>query len=112
MRILVTGGTGTLGRAVVPALIGQDVQIMSRRGHVVADLSTGEGVAEAVAGVDVVVHLATGNRRGRDVPAARRLIDAARQAGVGHLVYVSIVGIARARWSAGRPRGAPCAPTG
>ena len=95
MRILVTGGTGTLGRAVVPALAGQDVRIMSRRGHVVADLSTGEGLDAAVAGVDVVVHLATGYRRGRDVPAARRLIDAALEAGVRHLVYVSIVGVDR-----------------
>jgi uncharacterized protein YbjT (DUF2867 family) len=95
MRILVTGGTGTLGRAVVAALAGEDVRIMSRRGHVVADLSTGVGVADAVAGVDVVVHLATGYRRGRDVPAARRLVDVALDAGVRHLVFVSIVGVDR-----------------
>ncbi|OLF10389.1 SDR family oxidoreductase [Actinophytocola xanthii] len=95
MRILVTGGTGRLGRAVVPALAGEDVQIMSRRGHVVADLSTGEGVAAAVAGVDVVVHLATGNTGRRDVAAACRLVTAARRAGVAHLVYVSIVGVDR-----------------
>lgn len=95
MRILVTGGTGTLGRAVVPALAAEDVRIMSRRGHVVADLSTGEGVAAAVAGADVVVHLATGYTRGRDVPAACRLVTAARRAGVAHLVYVSIVGVDR-----------------
>jgi uncharacterized protein YbjT (DUF2867 family) len=95
MRILVTGGTGTLGRAVVPALVGEEVLIMSRRGHVVADLATGEGLDAAVAGVDVIVHLATGYTRGRDVPAACRLVAAARRAGGPHVVYVSIVGVDR-----------------
>jgi uncharacterized protein YbjT (DUF2867 family) len=53
-------------------------------------LLTGRGIAEAVDAVDTVVHLATGRR---DVDAARALIQASRDSGVGKLVVISIVGI-------------------
>src|SRR5437660_275106 len=56
--ILVTGGTGTLGRHVVPRLrnAGCDVRVLSRRPHqaedgiryLIGDLATGEGIASAV----------------------------------------------------------------
>ncbi|GAA4677856.1 nucleotide-diphosphate-sugar epimerase [Phytohabitans rumicis] len=64
------------------------------------DLATGEGLAEAVAGLDAVVHLASATRQYRkaaavDVAGTRRLVTAAAQAGVRHVVYVSIVGIDR-----------------
>ncbi|WP_211435437.1 SDR family oxidoreductase [Trujillonella endophytica] len=95
--VLVTGATGTLGRPTVDRLRerGLDVRALSRRtgpGLVTGDLLTGAGVDEAVVGVDTVVHLATGLRR-KDPDIARTLLDAARRAGVGHLVLVSIVGI-------------------
>ena len=54
------------------------------------DLSTGEGIPEAVAGVDVVVHCA-GSAKGDDVKASH-LVAAAAETGVGHLVYISVVG--------------------
>lgn len=106
MNILVTGGTGTLGRHVVAQLrqSGHRARILSRRprGHVDAvqgDLKSGAGVAKAVAGMDAVVHAATSAReslRGRaDVQATQRLLTASRDAGVKHFVYVSIVGIER-----------------
>jgi nucleoside-diphosphate-sugar epimerase len=65
-RILVTGGTGVLGRELVRRLQRQvDVRVLSRRpspepGFVQGDLETGEGLAAAVAGVDVIVHCASG----------------------------------------------------
>src|SRR5690606_26932960 len=92
--ILVTGATSGPGRPTVARLraAGHDVRALSRTsaGHVVGDLRTGAGVAEALAGVDTVVHLAT-NRR-TDLRDTERLLAAARDAGVSHLVYLSIVG--------------------
>ncbi|MFE0175563.1 SDR family oxidoreductase [Streptomyces sp. NPDC059002] len=95
--ILVTGGTGTLGRLVTERLRaqGHEVRVLSRRTPPYAvDLREGTGLDAAVAGVDVIVHCAS-TPRGGDEQAARNLIEAAREAGVGHLVYISIVGIDR-----------------
>ncbi|MFI6038419.1 SDR family oxidoreductase [Streptomyces sp. NPDC051315] len=96
--ILVTGGTGTLGRPVTERLRadGHEVRVLSRHTEPYAvDLREGgPGLDAAVAGVDTVVHCAT-SPRGGDEPAAARLIEAARTAGVGHLVYISIVGVDR-----------------
>jgi uncharacterized protein YbjT (DUF2867 family) len=96
MTLLITGGTGTLGRPTVEALRagGHEPRILSRRpgpAHVVADLQSGAGVPEALAGVDTVLHLAT-NRRS-DARATQHLLQASRSAGVQHLVYLSIVGV-------------------
>ncbi len=103
--ILVTGGSGTLGRQVVDRLRerGRPVRVLSRGKrpiqpaagveHVVADLSTGAGVGPALGGVRTVVHLA-GAQAGDDVKA-RHLVDASRAAGVGHVVFISVVGADR-----------------
>jgi uncharacterized protein YbjT (DUF2867 family) len=105
MNVLVTGGTGTLGRHVVMHLrqTGHRARILSRepRGHVDAvqgDLASGAGLVKAVAGMDAIIHAASATReprRGRaiDVLGTRRLLAMARDAGVRHVVYVSIVGI-------------------
>ncbi|MHC5908080.1 SDR family oxidoreductase [Streptomyces sp. S6] len=100
--ILVTGGTGTLGRPLVARLRadGHEVRVLSRRGpeHPV-DLSVGGPALDtALTGVDTVVHCAS-SPRGGDETAARNLITAARRAGVGHLVYISIVGVDRVPYS-------------
>ncbi len=94
--ILVTGATGTLGKPLTKLLrdAGHDVRAMSRRSDWWAgDLLTGAGLGQAMSGADVVVHCATAPRKGADVEAARNLISAARKAKVGHLVYISIVGV-------------------
>ncbi|MFD8590200.1 SDR family oxidoreductase [Streptomyces sp. NPDC059637] len=95
--ILVTGGTGTLGRLVTERLRadGHEVRVLSRHSRPYAvDLREGTGLAAAVDGVDTVVHCATMPRGGDDL-AARHLIEASRRAGVRHLAYISIVGVDR-----------------
>jgi uncharacterized protein YbjT (DUF2867 family) len=101
--ILVTGGTGTLGRLVVPRLrdAGCEVRVLSRRSHsgaegvevATGDLATGEGIDAAVEGTEVTVHLA-GTSKGDEVKA-RHLVEAAARAGARHLVFVSVVGADR-----------------
>jgi uncharacterized protein YbjT (DUF2867 family) len=115
-HILVTGGAGRLGRLVVKHLsaAGYPVRGMSRRANPgegwpgaewkQADLKTGAGLAEAVQGMDVVVHLAAKGNWQVDVEGTRRLVDAARQAGVSHLVFISIVGIDRVPWAGGKAK--------
>jgi uncharacterized protein YbjT (DUF2867 family) len=101
--ILVTGGTGTLGRLVVRRLrdAGCNVRVLSRRSHKsgdgiefrTGDLATGEGLEAAVNGVENIVHLA-GSAKG-DEDKARNLVRAALRAGAPHLVYISVVGADR-----------------
>ena len=103
--ILVTGGTGTLGRHVVRRLseAHRDVRVLSRGNlpyeeaegvqYVTGDLSTGEGIAEALDGIETVVHLA-GSSKGDDLKT-QHLVEAAAPAPVRHLVYISVVGADR-----------------
>ena len=98
--ILITGGTGTLGRQVVPRLrdTGRELRVLSRGGGesvegielVTGDLTTGQGVDAAVDGAEIIVHLA-GTAKGDDVKAAH-LVRAAARAGARHLVFISVVG--------------------
>jgi uncharacterized protein YbjT (DUF2867 family) len=109
-KVLVTGGTGTLGREIVPRLLAGDyqVRVMSRRAQgasakvewAQANLSDGTGLAEAVQGVDAIIHAASSPMgSGVDVDGTQSLLRHAREAGVAHFVYISIVGIEQIEFS-------------
>jgi uncharacterized protein YbjT (DUF2867 family) len=100
--ILVTGGTGTLGRLLVARLrdTGRPVRVLSRRDRepadgvtfLTGDLIKGEGIEPALDGVAAIVHCAS-DKKGDD-DATRNLVAAAlAQAVPPHLVYPSIVGV-------------------
>ena len=103
--VAVVGGTGTLGAPVVRELLrrGATVRVLSRNAtgvpdgaeHRRVDLSSGEGLAQALAGVDAVVDAANSNKAAEEVLVAgtRRLLEAEAAAGVGHHVVISIIGI-------------------
>lgn len=99
MRIAVAGATGNIGARVVAALqgAGHDVVAISRSNGV--DLSTGEGLDAALAGVQAVVDAISAPPTDRDSTvdylgtATRNLLSAEDRAGVGHHVLLSIVGI-------------------
>ena len=103
--VLVTGGTGRLGRLVVPRLreAGHQVRVLSRHNHetkdgikhVIGNLLTGEGVESALVGAETIVHLAGAPNAKGDDEATRNLVRAASRAGVRHLVYISVIGADR-----------------
>ena len=108
MTIVVTGASGQLGHLVVQDLLDRGVaagQIvaavrtpekaadLAARGVQVreADYDRPETLAAAFAGADKVL-LISGSEPGRRVPQHRAAVDAAKEAGAGHLAYTSILG--------------------
>jgi uncharacterized protein YbjT (DUF2867 family) len=114
--ILVTGGAGHLGRLVVQHLsaAGYRVRGMSRRSSPgadwpgaewkQADLKTGTGIPRAVQGMEVIVHLAGKGTWQVDFEGTRRLLEAAREALVSHVVFISVVGIEQVPWAGGKAK--------
>ncbi|MGI4871148.1 MAG: SDR family oxidoreductase [Janthinobacterium lividum] len=114
-KALIIGGSGVLGTALAYLLQARQVDfcIGSRRQFKSdsyspsqpdstlpwrrVDLLTGEGLAEALAGVDTVFHLASDQRQVANEPfevvATRHLLAALQRSNVQHLLYSSIVGV-------------------
>lgn len=98
-RVLVAGGTGTVGRVAVDHLLDAGIQVRvlsrgrrapGRAEQVIGDIKTGAGLAEAIRDVDTVLAC---------VDPVDKLVQAAVAAGTPHLVYISIVGIDRVPFS-------------
>lgn len=120
MRVLVTGATSFIGRAVVSRLHarGDVVTVFQRRpgglgpAEHLGDIRDRAAVTVAIAGADAVIHLAarvsvTGawaQFEETNVQGTRNVVDAAREAGVGRLVHVSSPSVAhRGRSLVGAP---------
>ena len=101
MKIAVAGATGRVGRHVVDVLKaeGHDVVAMSRSSGV--DVVTGQGLDEALTGVECIIDAATGPSPDQKAAtefftaAARNLHQAGERAGVRRMVVVSIIGTDR-----------------
>jgi uncharacterized protein YbjT (DUF2867 family) len=101
MRIVVIGGSGRVGQAVVRRLVERGHEAVAASPATGVDAVTGQGLADALAGADVVVDVA--NARVWDDAAVREffttstrnLLAAGRDAGVGHHLALTIVGADR-----------------
>jgi len=99
MKITVAGASGLIGTKVVDLLTaeGHDVVAASRGSGV--DVLTGDGLAEALSGADVLVDVLNSPSFEDGAvmeffnKSTTNLVDAAKQAGVGHYVALSIVGV-------------------
>jgi uncharacterized protein YbjT (DUF2867 family) len=111
VRVFITGGTGYMGRELIPALIarGHSVRALVRPGSerrlpagadvVVGDALDASTYAKGVSGADTFVHLVgtphpnpskAKQFEDVDLVSIRAAVEAAASAGVGHLVYVSV----------------------
>lgn len=98
MKFAVMGGTGRIGSQVVKKLKAAGHEVVPHSLSTGVDIITGQGLEEAVAGVDVVVNLTNSPTFDDTSPAffqtsMDNLLAACRKAGVGHVVILSIVGI-------------------
>ena len=99
MKIAVMGASGLIGTKVVEVLTaeGHDVVAASRSSGV--DVLTGAGLADALAGADAVIDVTNSPAFEADAvmefftTSATNLVNAAKAAGVGHYVALSIVGV-------------------
>ncbi len=99
MKITVIGASGLIGTKVVDFLTagGHDVVAASRSTGI--DVLTGEGLVEALSGADALVDVANSPSFDDDPvmeffrSSATNLVAAAKAAGVGHYVALSIVGV-------------------
>jgi uncharacterized protein YbjT (DUF2867 family) len=100
-KIAVAGATGRVGRHVVEALEAEGHEVVSISRSQGVDVITGEGLAEALEGVDIIVDTATGPSPEEEAAteffttAAQNFHSYGERAGVERLVLVSIIGADR-----------------
>lgn len=101
MRVVVIGGTGLIGSKLVAKLTEHGQEAVPASPNTGVDTLTGEGLAEAMAGTDVVVDVSNSPSFEADAvlsffeTSTKNLLEAEAQAGVGHHVALSVVGTDR-----------------
>lgn len=101
MKVLVIGGTGLIGSKLVAILNARGHQAIAASPNTGVNTITGAGLAEALAGVQVVVDVANSPSFADDAvleffqTSGRNLIAAEQAAGVRHHVALSVVGTDR-----------------
>jgi putative NADH-flavin reductase len=111
MKVIVFGGTGTIGRLVVQQAVeqGHEVTLLTRNPSLVGppdgrvrvvegDVFDARGIAPVIAGQDaVVVTLGGGRKGGVRAKGTAAIIEAMRATGVGRLVVQSTIGVGDSR---------------
>src|SRR5690349_20159680 len=98
MKIVVIGGTGLIGSKVVSKLTQRGHEVLAAAPNTGVNTITGEGLAEALEGAQVVVDLANSpsfeDQAAMDFfqTAGKNLIEAEKAAGVQQHVALSVVG--------------------
>ena len=105
MKVAVIGGSGLIGSRLVDNLRGERHEVVSASPRTGVNTVTGEGLAEALAGAQVVVDVSN-SPSFEDAAvldffrtSTRNLVDAARRAQVGHLVILSVVDPSAIPWT-------------
>jgi uncharacterized protein YbjT (DUF2867 family) len=105
MKVAVIGATGQIGRLAVDALERDGHEAVRVSRSLGVDILSGDGLVEALAGVEAVIDAtSTGATDSAEVvtffgTGTANLLAAEEQAGVGHHVLLSIVGIDRGQRS-------------
>ena len=98
-KIAVAGATGRVGRPVVDILESRGYDVVPISRSLGVDVITGEGLDEALTGVETIIDVATGPSPDQQAAteffttSTRNLQEAGERAGVRRLVVVSIIGI-------------------
>lgn len=100
MMIAVIGATGTAGSRTVATLKNRDINPVEVSRSTGVDLITGEGLSDALDGVDVVIDTSNAFPPDETVglhealtSATRHVVEACEEQQVGHLVFLSISGV-------------------
>ncbi|MDC7745602.1 MULTISPECIES: SDR family oxidoreductase [Rhizobium] len=105
MKIVIIGGTGLIGSKTVERLRAKGHDVLAASPNSGVDTITGKGLAEALAGAEVVLDLANSpSFEDKAVleffqTSGRNLLKAAADAGVKHHIALSIVGMERLQGS-------------
>lgn len=113
MKIVVIGGTGLIGSKVIANLTAQGHEAVPASPNTGVNTLTGEGLAEVLPGASVVIDVSNSPSFEDEAvlnffeTSTGNLLAAEEEAGVGHHVALSIVGVERPRSAATSARRSP-----